>query len=114
MSDQIKSQYVIRWQDAKPVEMLPGITRRTLGESTDAQIIEVRATAGAVIPHHRHMNQQDGYLVSGEIEFTIGGETTICKPGDSWAIPGDVPHSAIFPVDSVVIECFSPPREDYR
>lgn len=114
MTDQIQSQYVIRWEEVVPVEMLPGITRRRLGESADAQIIEVRAKAGSVIPLHSHPNQQDGYLVSGEIEFTIGDEIVLCKAGDSWAIPGDVPHSAIFPTDTIVIECFSPPRADYH
>lgn len=114
MVNETKSQYIIRWQDAQPVEMLPGITRRRLGESADAQIIEVRANAGSVIPLHSHPNQQDGYLVSGEIEFTIDGETTLCRAGDSWALPGDVPHSAIFLTDAIVIECFSPPRADYR
>src|SRR3990172_2922254 len=109
-STDVISRYVVRWADAAPVEMLPGIVRRTLGESSDAQVVEVRAKAGASIPTHSHPNQQDGYVVSGEIEITIDGVPTRCKPGDSWGIPGDVPHSAVFVIDTVVVECFSPPR----
>ncbi len=105
---------IARWEAAKPVEMLPGLVRRTLGETTDEMVVEFRALAGVTIPEHSHPHQQVGYVVSGQIDITIDGVTTSCKPGDSYAIPGDVKHGAHFAVETVVIDCFSPPREDYR
>lgn len=107
-------QNIVRWADAKPVEMLPGLTRRVLGETEDAMVVEFRAKAAVKVPAHSHPNDQVGYVVSGEVEITIDGVATVCKPGDSYAIPGGVEHSAVFPVESIVIDCFSPPREDYR
>ncbi len=105
---------IVRWADAEPVEALPGLVRRTLGQTADMMIVEWRAEAGVELPTHSHPHQQTGYVVSGEIAITIDGVTTLCKPGDSWAIPGGVAHSAAFPVESVVIDVFSPPREDYQ
>ncbi len=105
---------IVRWGDVKPVEMVPGLIRRTLGETDGVMIAEFRARAGVELPTHSHPHQQVGYVVSGEVNITIDGQTYNCRPGDSYAIPGDVLHSAMFPIESIVIDCFSPPREDYR
>ena len=107
------SPHIKRWQDANPVEVLPGLVRRTLGTTGDLMLVEWRAEAGMELPSGSHPHQQVGYCVSGVIEITIDGLMTRCQPGDSWQIPGDVEHSATFPVESVVIDCFSPVREDY-
>jgi quercetin dioxygenase-like cupin family protein len=105
---------VKHWADANPVEVLPGLIRRTMGETADAMVVEFRAEAGVKIPTHSHPNQQIGYVVRGGIEITIQGVTTACQPGDSWSIPGSTEHSAHFVVETIIVECFSPPREDYR
>lgn len=114
MSKELEQQGMIRWSDVSPVEMIPSLFRRTLGTTASAQVVEVRAKAGVVVPLHKHPNEQVGYVVSGEIELTIAGVPYLCQPGDSYAIPGSVEHSALFKLDSTVIDCFSPPREDYR
>ena len=66
-----------------------------------------------MIPLHRHPQEQTGYLVSGHLRFTIAGVDHDLHPGASWMIPGNVEHGVRVPEDSVVIEVFSPPREDY-
>jgi quercetin dioxygenase-like cupin family protein len=104
---------VCRWDDATPVEVLPGLIRRTLGTTDDLMLTEFRSEAGVELPLHHHPHTQIGYLISGELALTIDGERTVFGPGDSWAIPGDVPHSAKFLADSVIIEAFAPMREDY-
>jgi quercetin dioxygenase-like cupin family protein len=77
-------------------------------------IAEFRARAGVEVPLHAHPHEQVGYVVSGQVELTIGGDTARCGPGDSYTMPGGVQHGARFLTESVVIDCFSPPREDYR
>ena len=69
---------------------------------------------GTVVPTHQHMHEQSGYVVSGQVTFTIGDMTQTLLPGDSYAIPGDVPHSVTAEEDSVLVEIFSPPREEFR
>ena len=107
-------EHVMQRDAAKPVEMVPGITRRTLAQTTEAMFVEFELKAGAVLDNHHHPNHQAEYLVSGEVVMIIDGVEYPCQPGASWAIPGDVPHGVRVIVDSVIAGCFSPPREDYQ
>ncbi len=95
------------------VEMLPGVRRRTLVHGRHTLLGEFKLAKDAVIPLHRHPQEQTGYLVSGRLLFSIAGREYDCGPGDSWMIPGGVEHAVRVPEDSVVIEVFSPVREDY-
>ena len=96
------------------VEMMAGVTRRTLGTTDEAMMCEFRMRKGAIVPEHSHMNDQVGYVVSGKVEMTIGSETTIMTTGESYAIPGGVMHGLVILEDTVLIDAFSPPRNDYR
>lgn len=69
--------------------------------------------AGTVLPTHSHPHEQVGFVVSGAGDFTLGGERRCVRAGDGWQIPPDVPHGVTFTEDSVVVETFSPPREDF-
>lgn len=106
--------YFITAQDAHQIEMLPGIHRRTMATTDEAMVCEFFLERGAQIQAHSHMNDQVGYVVFGKIELTIGEETQICNPGDSYAIPGGIVHGAKVLVDTLLIDVFSPPRKDYR
>ena len=52
-------------------------------------------------------------MISGKIRFKIGDELFEAEAGDSWCIPGEVEHAVEVLEDSVVLEVFSPVREDY-
>ncbi len=105
---------VTRWEEATPVEMLPGVVRRTLGLTDRLMLLEIRLQAGATVPRHAHPHDQVGYVISGEVIFTIGDQNIRCGPGDGYAIPGGVEHAAHATVDAVLVEVFHPPREEYR
>lgn len=103
------------WADAKLVEMVPGLDRRTLAYSDDLMLVEFRSrVAGVEVPLHSHPHHQTGYVVSGELHITIDGTLHICKPGDSYIVPGGVQHGAVFPVETVLIDCFTPARQEYK
>jgi len=91
----------------------PGIRMRTLCYGGAMLMTEFRLLHGHVLPMHAHPQEQTGYLVSGHIALTIGGETHDVVPGDGWCIPGGVEHGAEVLQDAVAIEVFSPVREDY-
>jgi quercetin dioxygenase-like cupin family protein len=95
------------------IDVLDKIQRKTLVYGEKTLLTEFRLAKGAVLPEHSHSHEQTGYLVSGRIDLTIGGETHRVGPGGSWCIPGNVAHRAIAHEDSVAIEVFSPVREDY-
>ena len=69
----------------------------------------------ALVPDHAHPHEQMGYLVSGHLEFTVGGETRVLGPGDLWRIPGGVIHRVkAVGGPAVALDVFHPIREDYR
>ncbi len=94
-------------------EALKGVRRKTLVHGANTLLTEFRIEAGSVIPVHSHAQEQTGYLLSGRLQFTVGDESILAEPGDSWCLAGDLPHGAEALEDSVVIEVFSPVREDY-
>jgi quercetin dioxygenase-like cupin family protein len=106
--------YFVTPQDAAQVETHAGIHRRTMAATDEAMLCEFFLERDSVVPMHSHLNDQVNYVIYGRVEVTIGGETRICQPGDSYAIPGGVAHNTRALVDSLVISIFSPPHEDRR
>jgi quercetin dioxygenase-like cupin family protein len=106
--------YFITPRDIGQIEMLPGVHRRTMATTDEAMLCEFYLERDSVVPPHSHKNDQVGYVIMGKVEMTIGNIVSVCNPGESYAIPGGIVHSARALVDSVVIDAFSPPREDYR
>jgi quercetin dioxygenase-like cupin family protein len=100
-------------ENVTPVEVLPGLYRRTLAWGERMMMCEFTADAGVVVPMHSHPHEQVGFVQSGRVEFTVAGESWVAQPGDSYAIPGHVEHAARFLEPTVLLELFSPPREDY-
>ncbi len=99
---------------AGPVEMLPGVVRRTLTDGDRMMLIEVTIDEGAVVPMHTHPHEQTGYLISGRFLFELGDEKREIGPGDCWLVPSNVPHQVTALAPSVCVDIFSPPREEYR
>jgi quercetin dioxygenase-like cupin family protein len=100
--------------DALAVEMLPGLIRRTLVSSDKLMICRFDLEKGVEIPGHSHPQDQAGYVVSGKIRVSVEGESSDLGPGDSYSASSGAVHSAIALERSVVVDTFSPPREDYR
>ena len=92
---------------------IPGIEQKTLVYGSKTLMTEFLLKKGSVIPAHSHPHEQTGYLISGRIRMSIDSQENDSFPGDSWCIPGGVKHKAEILEDSVVIEVFSPVREDY-
>ena len=105
---------LVHRSSATPVEMLPGVVRRTLTEGERMMLIEVTLAQGAVVPSHTHPHEQIGYLASGRLLFEVGDERRELSAGDSWLVPSNVPHEVTALEPSVAIDVFSPPREEYR
>ncbi len=92
----------------------PGISRKTLVHGDHTMMTRFLLKKGALIPRHCHAEEQTGCLLSGHMVLTVGNDVYEIRPGDSWTIPGNVEHQAKIVEDSVALEVFSPPRDDYR
>jgi quercetin dioxygenase-like cupin family protein len=95
------------------VSIAPGIQRKTLVYGDKTLMTEFILEKGATLAHHRHPEEQTGYLISGHLVLTIGDEVHEVRTGDSWAIPGNVEHHAKILETSVALEVFAPQRKDY-
>ena len=95
------------------IEPVPGCRTRT-PHLQNLMLSRLVMDAGAEVPMHQHPHEQGGVVVEGTMELTIGEETRLLKPGDIYLIEADVPHRAIA-IDGpvVVVDIFSPIREDY-
>jgi quercetin dioxygenase-like cupin family protein len=94
-------------------ELLPGIFMKPLTYGENSLLCEFHIKQGAVIPAHQHPQEQTGYLVRGCLRFmSVEGETVV-EIGSSWNFKGGFVHGAEALEDSVIIEVFSPIRQDY-
>jgi quercetin dioxygenase-like cupin family protein len=94
-------------------EVCPGCRLRTpYGENLMLSYLEM--DEGAVIPLHDHPHEQGGMLLAGKLEFTLGDETRTVEAGAMFIIPPGVPHK-VLAIDgpAIVLDVFSPVREDY-
>ena len=86
--------------------------RSVSGERLTLALVEL--APGAVVPEHRHENEQMGMVVSGTVTFTVDGETRTLGPGGTWRIPSNRPHDLVTGVDgALVVDIFAPRREDW-
>ena len=94
-------------------EVVPGCRLRTpYGENLMLSYLEM--DEGAEIPLHHHPHEQGGILLKGKLVLTIGDEERVCEAGAMFIIPPHVPHRAVaLGGPAVVMDVFSPIREDY-
>jgi quercetin dioxygenase-like cupin family protein len=99
--------------DALPLEqMTDDITRQMMSgaHTTVARIVLLR---GAVVPRHCHPSEQLSVVVSGALRFTFDEGERDVGPGQMIFIPSGVPHAALALEDTVDLDVFGPPREDW-
>ena len=95
-------------------QLMAGIRARPL-HGSDLTLAVVELDPGLNMPEHRHVNEQAGIVLRGELTFTINGETRALRPGDSYMIPSGLPHGVetTGPDGCTVIDIFTPPRNDW-
>lgn len=97
-----------------PQAVWDGVAARAVnGERMTMSVIEL--DPGAVVPEHRHENEQLGLVLHGMLIFRVGDETRECHPGETYRILADTPHEATAgPDGAVVLDVFAPIRADWE
>ena len=100
---------------APKVSPAKGVEIVIIGSTDRVMLTYITAQPRAVVPDHSHPHDQIGTCIQGEGTLTSGGKKLKTLPGTSWTIPGGESHDWVNTSRgvSVLIECFSPPREDY-
>lgn len=106
--------------DAVPLEELTPLISRKLITSEKMMMAHVHLKQGAIVPAHDHINEQFTYILSGALRFWIGehadapGDTYVdVKEGEVLVIPSMVRHRAEALVDTLDMDVFNPPRQDW-
>ncbi len=105
--------YVLESRDVPKVEMLPDFYRQTMVYGKQLMMVLFSMKQGADLPAHKHPHEQMGFVVRGAVEFTVDGHTYVTRAGCNYYVPSNVLHSAKVLEDALVVDAFSPPREDY-
>ena len=97
-----------------PIEDVdPGIKRQILGHNDELMLVKAIFETGAEGYQHEHYHSQVTYVESGVFDVTIDGVTKRQSAGDSYFIPPHVMHGAICVKAGVLLDMFSPIREDF-
>ena len=90
-----------------------GLTRQIMGYDGQLMLVKVKFEKGAIGYVHEHFHSQATYVVSGKFEVMINGEKKILEAGDGFYIDPDVPHGAVCLEEGILIDTFSPMRQDF-
>lgn len=107
-----------KWDDI-PRETVTDDIGRRLFTGKRMMLAQVYLDKGAIVPWHSHENEQLTWVVTGALRFLIGNEGTddvedvLVAAGDVLYIPSNVPHRAEALEDTLDVDIFSPPREDW-
>ena len=120
MSDHLPSGVRKQHWDDIPIEELTPLIGRRLITSDKMMLAHVYLKKGAIVPAHDHINEQFTYVLSGTLRFWIGehadapGDTyTDVGAGDVLVIPSNVRHRAEALEDTLDVDIFNPPRQDW-
>ena len=104
-----------RWNDI-PKEELSDVIGRKLITGDRIMLAHVYLSNGAIVPRHSHENEQVTYILEGGLRFWIGAdesEVIDVMAGEVLHIPSNVPHKAEALADTLDVDIFSPPRQDW-
>jgi len=104
-----------RWEDM-PKEKVSDTLDRRLITGDRVMLTHVYLKKGSIVPRHSHENEQITYVLEGGLRFWIGeDESQVIEvlAGDVLHIPSHVPHKAEALEDTLDVDIFSPPRQDW-
>lgn len=112
--EKTRSKTFVKENETKWETIGDGITRQILGYDGHIMMVKIKAEkAGPVGVEHAHYHPQVTYVSSGKFEFTIGNEKKVVTAGDGMYMEPDVRHSCICIEPGIIVDCFSPMREDF-
>ena len=101
-----------RWVDIEPEPLNALITRQYV-VGTNIMLARIVLKKGAHVPMHHHVHEQIRHVVEGTLNFIVDGREVAVRAGEILSIPPDVPHEVVALEDSVALDIFNPPRQDW-
>jgi quercetin dioxygenase-like cupin family protein len=104
-----------RWEEM-PKESVSPMLERRLVTGERMMLAHVYLKKGCIVPRHQHDNEQLTYILDGALRFWIGEDETeevVVRAGEVLHIPSNVWHKAEALEDTLDVDVFSPPRQDW-
>jgi quercetin dioxygenase-like cupin family protein len=104
---------IVKAENANVQQVEPGIARQVLGHDDHLMMVRVTLSKGAVAALHAHPHRQVTYVERGTFQATVDGATAVVGPGDCYFVQPDAQHGVVALEDGVLIDVFSPAREEF-
>ena len=104
-----------RWDDM-PKEKMNDLLDRRLVTGERMMLAHVYLKKGCLVPRHSHENEQITYVLEGALHFWLGEDEkqeVVVHAGEVLTIPSNLPHKALALEDTLDVDVFSPPRQDW-
>ena len=104
-----------RWESMPKEELNAQIGRRMI-TGDRMMIAQIFLKKGCVVPRHAHENEQITYVLEGALRFHLGAtgaQEVIVRTGEVLTIPPNLPHTAEALEDTLDVDIFDPPRQDW-
>jgi quercetin dioxygenase-like cupin family protein len=101
-----------RWDEIEPEQINASIARQYI-TGDRVTIARFALKRGGIVPRHSHENEQVSVVLSGALLFKIDGRETKVQTGEVMQIPGNVAHEVEVLEDTLVMDVFSPVRQDW-
>ena len=102
----------MRWDNVEKEKLNPLLDRQMItGENL--MLARVLLKKGCIVPEHSHHNEQITYVLEGALKFWIDGKEIVVHAGEVLCIPSNMPHKAEAMEDTVDLDVFYPPRQDW-
>jgi len=102
----------VGWESVELEDLNPLLQRHFI-VGKDIMLARVLLKKGCVVPEHSHHNEQFTYILEGALKFWIDGKVIVVNAGEVLTIPPHMAHKAEALEDTVDLDVFSPPREDW-
>jgi quercetin dioxygenase-like cupin family protein len=99
----------------EPQEPVKGVKRWVLAYGDKVMLVYFEIDEGARFPMHSHVHEQAGYIIKGRMVFKTPNKEVTVSEGESYVFESNEPHEVYNPGPgkTIIVEVFSPPREDF-
>jgi len=95
------------------IDIAPGIRRRTIAHGSTMYQMLAKLDAGSRLPEHKHPQEQIVHILEGRMKLIVSGVPHELSRGESFYLAGNIPHGVETIEETMVLDTFSPPRDEY-
>jgi len=104
---------IVKNAETRALDLGEGVSRKVLASGGGLMTVQFNFAQEAKGYLHTHPHEQVGYVAKGRFELMLAGEKTIVEAGDTYYVPTGVEHGVVALEEGVLIDVFTPQREDF-